>query len=137
MITEFRSVVDTSVILASVINHSEEIGRIDASSTEEILQASAITLPKDKTIKPHIHKLQTRHTRGTQEAWVVIKGLLLVTLFDTDEKVVTTIPLIEGDCFVLYRGGHTFQVMSDDAKIFEIKNGPYYGAEFDAQPITN
>ena len=36
---------------------------------------------------------------------------------------------------VLYRGGHNFTVVSEDAVIYEIKNGPYYGAVFDSEKI--
>jgi hypothetical protein len=43
--------------------------------------------------------------------------------------------LSAGDCMVLYRGGHNFTVVSADAVIYEIKNGPYYGAVFDSEKI--
>lgn len=137
MIEQIYSNINNNILLASVLRHDDIIGRVDASSTEEILQVSAITLPKNKTVKPHSHKLNTRTILGTQESWIVINGTLQITVYDTDHTIVTSISLREGDCFVLYRGGHTLNVISDGAKIFEIKNGPYYGTEFDAEPITN
>jgi hypothetical protein len=108
-------------------------GRTDAAGAEEILQASLLKLSQGKTIAPHRHHLQERATTGTCEAWVVVSGQLAAQVFDLDQLPVATLTLTAGDCMILYRGGHNFTVISADAVIYEIKNGPYNGPEADSE----
>jgi hypothetical protein len=56
-------------------------------------------------------------------------------LFDLDQTLVATLGLTAGDCMILYHGGHNFTVVSADAVIYEIKNGPYNGPETDSEKI--
>ena len=125
-----------NTLLVSILDPSDHIGRIDAAGADEILQVSAIRLPKSKIIRPHKHKDTPRNTVGTQESWIVISGLLKANIYDIDESLLDTVSLGPGMCMTLYNGGHNFEVISNDAVIYEIKNGPYYGAEFDSQLIN-
>lgn len=96
-----------------------------------VLQTSAKRLPVGKEFRPHSHIQTTeRHTHGTQEAWVVVSGLIEVTLYDLDDSVLDTILLDRGDCVVLYRGGHSMKVLVQTL-LYEFKNGPYLGTEAD------
>jgi cupin fold WbuC family metalloprotein len=124
-----------SVLLASVITAEADQLRADAAGPEEILQASRLRLPQNKTISPHRHLPVERTTQGTQEAWVVISGVIQAQVFDVDSTLVQDITLGAGDCMVLYKGGHTFTVTSEDAVLYEIKNGPYYGPAADQEKI--
>lgn len=132
---QFFSKVNPLQLLVSVLEPPLVNGRLDSGGADQILQVSAIRLPKAKTIRPHKHKGTPRNTTGTQEAWVVISGLLKANIYDIDESLLDTISLGPGMCMTLYNGGHNFEVISNDAVIYEIKNGPYYGAESDSQPI--
>lgn len=123
------------MLLVSVLSANSTESRVDAAGTEEILQASLLRLSQGRTIAPHKHLLQFRNTQGTCEAWIVISGQLQAQVFDVDDSVADTVNLSAGDCMVLYRGGHNFTVKSEDAVIYEIKNGPYYGAVFDSEKI--
>lgn len=124
------------VLLVSILDPSDHVGRMDAAGADEILQVSVICLPQSKIIFPHKHKDIPRNTVGTQEAWVVISGLLQANIYDVDDSLIDTISLGPGMCMTLYNGGHNFEVISSDAVIYEIKNGPYYGADFDSQPVN-
>lgn len=123
------------MLLATVLTTHSTGSRTDAAGAEEILQVSLLRLPQSKTIAPHKHLPQFRDTQGTCETWVVVSGQLQAQVFDIDNSPVTTIELNAGDCMVLYRGGHNFSVMSQDAVVYEIKNGPYHGAEYDSEKI--
>jgi cupin fold WbuC family metalloprotein len=122
-------------VLASVLTAGQSAGRVDASDQTEILQVSTITLPQGKILKSHKHKPVERRTVGTQEAWLVMSGQLQARVFDTDNEFVEEIILTTGQCMTLFRGGHTFTVLTDDTVIYEIKNGPYYGPEIDSEAI--
>lgn len=135
MTQKIHSKIYPKILLVSVLSANTTESRVDAAGTDEILQASLLRLPQGKTIAPHKHHLQFRNTQGTCEAWVVISGSLQAQVFDVDNTVADTVTLSAGDCMVLYRGGHNFTVISEDAVIYEIKNGPYYGAVFDSEKI--
>jgi hypothetical protein len=124
-----------NLLLVTVIDSSQVVGRVEASDIDQILQVNAIRLAQAKTIRPHMHKNTPRNTFGTQEAWVVVSGLLKANIYDINDSLIDTIFLGQGMCMILYNGGHNFEVISRDAVIYEIKNGPYYGAKYDTQPI--
>jgi hypothetical protein len=126
---------DPDTLLVCVMSAADAAGRTDAADAEEILQASLLRLPHGKAIAPHRHLPQVRTTTGTCEAWVVVSGRLIAQVFDLDQSLVATLGLTAGDCMILYRGGHNFTVVSADAVIYEIKNGPYNGPESDSEKI--
>lgn len=135
MTYSIKSKLNSTEILASVLTAGAKAGRVDASDHTEILQVSTMTLPQGKVLKSHKHKPVERSTVGTQEAWLVVSGQLQAQVFDTDNSFVEEVILTAGQCMTLFRGGHTFTVLSDDTVIFEIKNGPYYGPEIDSEAI--
>lgn len=135
MTQQIHSKLYPQMLLASVLTPNDSNTRTDAAGSDEILQASLLKLPQGRTIAPHRHLLQFRNTQGTCEAWIVVSGQLQAQVFDIDNSLVTAMELSAGDCMVLYRGGHNFSVMSKDAVIYEIKNGPYHGAAADAEKI--
>jgi hypothetical protein len=135
MTQKIYSQIEPNQLLVCVMSAANADGRADAADADEILQASLLRLPHGKTIAPHRHLPQVRTTTGTCEAWVVMSGRLIAQVFDLDQSLVTTIGLTAGDCMILYRGGHNFKVVSADAVIYEIKNGPYNGPEADSEKI--
>jgi mannose-6-phosphate isomerase-like protein (cupin superfamily) len=135
MLQQIHSKIYPDQLLAAVVTTDTDILRTDAAGTEEILQVSLLKLPQSKTIQPHRHLPVVRTTHGTNEAWIVISGTLQAQVFDLDSSVVDTVELGAGDCMVLYRGGHNFTALTDDALVYEIKNGPYYGSAIDSERI--
>jgi mannose-6-phosphate isomerase-like protein (cupin superfamily) len=135
MLQQIHSKIYPNQLLVSVVSTDTDVSRTDAASTEEILQVSLLKLPQSKTIQSHRHLPVVRTTHGTSEAWIVISGTLQAQVFDLDSTVVTTVELGSGDCMVLYRGGHNFTALTDDALVYEIKNGPYYGSASDSERI--
>jgi mannose-6-phosphate isomerase-like protein (cupin superfamily) len=135
MLQQIHSKIYPDQLLVSVITTATDDLRTDAAGAEEILQVSFLKLPQSKTIQPHRHLPVVRTTHGTNEAWIVISGTLQAQVFDIDASVVDTVVLGAGDCMVLYRGGHNFTALTDDALVYEIKNGPYYGSAVDSERI--
>jgi len=135
MTQRIYSQADPNQVLACVMSAADAAGRTDAAGAEEILQASLLRLPHGKAIASHRHRPQERTTTGTCEAWVVVSGRLIAQIFDLDQALIATLGLTAGDCMILYRGGHNFKVVSADAVIYEIKNGPYNGPEADSEKI--
>lgn len=121
--------------ILGVIFRSKKITskRIDISPENEFLQFSAQKLTVGNYVKPHIHKKIYRKSDITQEIWIVIKGKLLLSIYDIDKKVIKKTFLEKGDLYILFRGGHTFKVIKKNTIFYEVKNGPYY---YDTKDIT-
>ena len=109
--------------------------RIDICPDGEFLQVGLIDLKNRAFLTPHKHLRQIRKISLTQEAWVVIKGLLEVKVYDINDKILKKLKIGTGDVFVLFRGGHSFKKLKKNTIIYEIKNGPYYGNKRDQKNI--
>ena len=114
-------------IILGVIHRYKKISnkRKNISPINEYLQISSQKLKKGDYINPHIHLKNKRITLSTQEVWLVLRGKLSVKIFDIDKKKIKKFILNKGDIYVLFCGGHSFKVLSNDAEFYEIKNGPY------------
>jgi hypothetical protein len=67
----------------------------------------------------------------TQEAWVILDGKVEGTFYDLDDSLLCSLEISDGDCVVIYRGGHSLKILDDDTILYEFKNGPYYGVKKD------
>ncbi len=125
--------IDPTLIL-HIINRVRDVqpGRADLVSNEQYLQCAVMKHEQGKDFKPHKHIPQEvpRGYRYAQESWIVITGLVQVTLYDTDDTVLHTDILEPGDCSITLEGGHTYKFMQPGI-VYEFKTGPYRGAEQD------
>jgi len=126
------SAVDPSLMLL-VINRGEEIGtnRADLSPDKEYLQCATKKLTKGTTFAPHRHNELIRTTDITQEAWVFLRGRVAARFWDIDDQLIYETELGEGDAAIVFRGGHSFEVLEEDTILYEFKTGPYFGVEKD------
>ena len=109
--------------------------RTDLSPDEEYLQISGRKLEKGLKVKAHKHIPIARETDITQEAWVVFEGCIKGTFYDLDDSVLYETEIGKGDVIVLFRGGHSLEVLDEDTIFYEFKTGPYYGVEADKEAI--
>jgi cupin fold WbuC family metalloprotein len=89
-------------------------------------QLGMLVHPRGKIVKRHRHKLVKREIFRTQEVLVLLEGRIRVELYDDDGEPLRAVLMKPGDSILLARGGHTVKVL-DDAKIVEVKQGPYAG----------
>jgi len=89
-------------------------------------QLGMLIHPKGKIVKRHRHKLVKREIFRTQEVLVLLAGKIRVELFDDEGDKLKTLILKPGDAILLAQGGHEVKVL-EDAKIIEVKQGPYAG----------
>ena len=109
--------------------------RSDLSPDEEYLQVSGRKLKLGTKVPAHRHLQIDRNTTITQEAWVVVKGKVKGIFYDLDNTILHESILTDGDCVVLYRGGHSLEVLEEDTIFYEFKTGPYFGIETDKEKI--
>ena len=110
--------------------------RTDLSPDEEYLQISGRKLEKGLKVKAHKHTPIERKTNITQEAWVVFEGCIKGTFYDLDDSVLYETEIGKGDVIVLFRGGHSLEVLDKDTIFYEFKTGPYFGVEADKEAIS-
>jgi cupin fold WbuC family metalloprotein len=89
-------------------------------------QLGMLVHPKGTIVKRHRHKLVKREIFRTQEVLVILEGKIKVDLYDNKVNLLKSVTLSSGDSILLAQGGHSVEVI-EDAKIIEIKQGPYSG----------
>lgn len=119
-------------ILLHIVKRAEDIKeeREELSHVDDPLQGMVYNVPNRKTFQAHYHNPIERTTFTTHEAFIVIKGKLILTVLDTDNSEVCKRELNPGDCAIFKAGGHSFEA-KDDTIFYELKPGPYLGREKD------
>jgi hypothetical protein len=132
MMIHVHSAADPGTLLL-VINRGDEIGvnRADLSPDDQYLQCATKKLSKGTTFAPHRHNEIIRTTDITQEAWVFLKGRVAARFWDIDDQLIYETELGEGDAAIVFRGGHSFEVLEEGTILYEFKTGPYFGVEKD------
>lgn len=104
--------------------------RIDLLEPKLPLQVSRINL-KNSIIKPHtnIKKYHFYKKKNQYECWIVVRGSIIVSLFDIDKSKIKKINLKIGSVLITIDGGHSIDKSTNDAEIIEVKLGPYTGKD--------
>lgn len=131
------SKVDPSRIL-HIVHRAQEFYKINNGirtnvvDEEEFIQLSALNMQEGQTFKPHQHIWKKGEDKViAQESWVVIKGSVKCSFFDTNGELLEEPILKVGDCSVTLGGGHTYLILEDDTLVYEYKTGPYKGQKND------
>ena len=124
--------------LLAIIQEFQDINkeRINLTPAGECIQAACKKLKNNVSFKAHRHNPLKRETTMTQEAWVIIAGSIKAVFYDLDDSIICEKILKAGDCAVVFRAGHSFEVLEDNTLLYEFKNGPYYGVELDKKFIN-
>lgn len=125
--------------LLHIVNKSTDInGRVDIIADDQFLQLSVLNYSPDHSFRSHHHIWKDVDYSKTiaQESWVVIKGSVNVTFYDTDNSVICSEIIGPGDCSVTLEGGHGYEILEKDTVIYEYKTGPYQGQLLDKRFIN-
>jgi len=101
------------------------------SNDEEVIQVGTWQYDSGKQLMKHIHNEVDRVITRTNEVLYVVSGKVKAFIYDLDEKLVEELTVDTGDTLILLDCGHGYEIMADNTKVIEIKNGPYLGAETD------
>jgi len=101
------------------------------SNDEDNIQVGLFHYDKNKHLRSHTHNIYDRMGTRTCEAMYVISGSVMVTVLDEKKEIIKKIILAEGGIYISLAGGHYFDVLENETRIFEAKNGPYFGVEKD------
>lgn len=91
-------------------------------------QLGLLIYEKGKKIPPHKHRCLKRETDTFTEVLILLGGKIKIDLFDSRNLLVQTVVLEPGEAILFASGGHAVEIL-EDAKILEVKQGPYLGQE--------
>jgi cupin fold WbuC family metalloprotein len=120
-------------IIAVIVRKTKSIEGIHFFSPPEFSQQlGLICRAKDHVIKPHVHKRVPREVSVTQEVLHILSGRIEITLYDRNKELIKSVELEAGDTVLLASGGHGIKIL-EDAKMLEVKQGPYSGVDGDKE----
>ena len=106
--------------------HNSGIGFF--SNDNDGLQLGYMNRPDSYVIAPHTHNKIKREVFFTEEILFVRSGMIRVDFYDDNQQYIESHIARGGDVVILKAGGHGFKVL-ERADIFEVKQGPYLGAQ--------
>ena len=100
---------------------------------KHFIQVGCWYYDKGKKLSPHKHKSYERIVMKTQELIYVVTGTVCLSLYSDDSSFLEKVVLKKGDFAVMFNGGHGYEVMEDDTRVLEVKNGPFMSVEKDKE----
>lgn len=92
------------------------------------LQVGVLERARGERVHPHTHVVQSRTLNSSSELLYVEHGRVLVDVYDEDWQLLADEMLSRGEMLLLLRGGHALTVI-DDARVIEVRQGPYVGVD--------
>lgn len=134
---EIKEIQQDGVVLARHIPSelAWEEGLNFFSNDGEYVQVGTWGYDTGRQLLPHVHNTFPREVLWTQEVLYVKHGSLRAGIFNREEKKIAEVIAKAGDILILLNGGHGYQILEEQTKVLEIKNGPYLGAQKDRRRI--
>ncbi len=127
---------DGDLTLAIIVRDGDwEEGLNFVSSDEDYQQVGVWGYDLGKKLEPHIHLIERRKVLRTQEVIFVKDGRLRADIYTERKEYLRSIELKKGDTIILLNGGHGYEILEDNTRVLEVKNGPYIGARRDRERI--
>jgi len=119
-----------------ILRHGiESHGATFYTEDDNSLQVGLLQHKQGTELKPHVHRESQRIIKDVQEVLHIQHGKVLVTFYGAGGSALDSRTLLQGDTILLMAGGHGFRIL-EDARILEIKQGPYFGVEEDKQCLN-
>lgn len=96
------------------------------SEPSETLQIGSMMWSAGHHIQGHKHLSHPRRVEFSNEAIFITKGKVQINFLDDLGNTLLSRVLGEGDVILLMDGGHSFDII-EDARMIEVKQGPYVG----------
>ena len=131
-----EKIMDGDSVLAIIIRDADwEEGLKFVSSDDDYQQVGTWGYNKGQKLAPHIHLIEPREVLRTQEVVFVKNGRIRADIYTEKEEFLKSVELEKGDTIILLNGGHGYQILEDNTRVLEVKNGPYIGADRDRKRV--
>jgi hypothetical protein len=84
---------------------------------------------------PHVHSYRPRSADLTQEAIHVVRGAVGIDIYTENGHLIRSVTIRQGDTAIMVAGGHAYDILEDNTKVLEFKNGPFTSDEEDRRPL--
>ena len=101
------------------------------TSNDLYIQVGTWWYQKGKLLDTHIHNEYERKSSRTQEMVFVVGGAVKAKVYDEELNFVQDVILKAGDLAIFVSGGHGYEILEQDTKVIEAKNGPFLNVEKD------
>lgn len=118
--------VDKQIIAIIIYSDFSKDGIEFFTPSEFSQQLGYMKREKGYKIQEHMHKLQIREVKYTQETLFIRKGRVRVDFYTDDREYLTSRELKNRDVVLLASGGHGFEFL-EETEMIEVKQGPHYG----------
>jgi len=119
-------------IISIIYRDSDWVKGLNFITPDELfIQVGSWWYDKGKKLDAHVHKEFDRNSSRTQESIYIKQGSVKVSLFTEDEKFLQDYILFEGDLAIFGYGGHGYEILENDTKVIESKNGPFISVDSD------
>ncbi|WP_282125713.1 hypothetical protein [Marinifilum flexuosum] len=125
-----RDIKIEDVLIAQLYDMNSIEGVEFPTPSEATFQFGFGQIIEDKNLLPHIHKRVNREINTTSEFLYVVSGEMIVDVYDENEKFIEKVILKDNMALLQFIGGHEISLRAG-TKYFEIKQGPYFGRDFD------
>ena len=123
-------------IISIIYRESDWVKGLNFITPDELfIQVGSWWYDKGKKLAAHVHNDFDRVATRTQEMIYVKKGSMRVLLYDERKLFLEDYILKEGDLAIFAYGGHGYEIIEDNTKIIEVKNGPYIDMKTDKEKI--
>ena len=103
------------------------------SKDQEFIQVGTWFYDKGKQLQNHVHNEFSRTAYRTYEVVYMVSGRMKVNLYTLEKEYVESFDIKEGDLLILLESGHGYEILEDNTKVLEIKNGPFSGVDIDKE----
>jgi cupin fold WbuC family metalloprotein len=124
---------NTVAILHSYLEWKEGLDFLTPDET--FIQAGTWWYPSGKLLKAHRHIFNERTADRTQETVIVLNGSMRIDFYDDDNNVFHQETVKTGDICVILSIGHGYEILENNTRIVEVKNGPFTSVEKDKELI--
>ena len=115
--------------IAYIVLANHPIDSIEFFSVpEDFLQVGFHKRTGGTKLKAHYHLFKNHQIDCLQEVLYVVKGKVRVDFYTKKGKLIRSEVLSQGDILFQRDLGHGFELL-EDAEIFEVKQGPFFGGE--------
>jgi hypothetical protein len=97
----------------------------------EFIQLGTWWYDKGKKLDRHYHNAVERTAGRTNECVHIVQGSMRVDLYDCNLAFTESFIMLRGDSAVFLSGGHGYEMLENQTKVLETKNGPFLGVAID------
>lgn len=127
-----KEIISDNQLIAKIVSPEDWTKGLNFfTDNDDFIQVGSWWYDKERYLADHIHLKYPRTGKRTQECVFVVSGRMKINFFSENQEFLESCEVGQGDFAVIFGGGHGYEILEDDTKILETKNGPFTSVEKD------